>query len=97
MATTLGFQEVSRMLGIPGDAVLRGGRWQWFRDGNRASLDVVRDVELRWGITDASSELGPTGTARIDSENQAVLFDDASLTRFEQFGEAVALLAPVID
>lgn len=97
MATTLGFQEVSRTLGIPVDAVAHGGRWQWFRNGNRASLDVALDAEMTWTITDATSETGPSGSARIDSENQAVIFDDSTLTSFEQFGEAVGLLALVID
>jgi len=97
MATTLGFQEVSRVIGIPIDAVAHGGRWQWFRNGNRASFDVARAAELKWTIIDAASEAGPSGCARIDSENQAVIFDDSALTSFEQFGEAVGLLAPVVD
>lgn len=97
MAMTLELQEVSRMIGIPADAVTRGGRWQWFGNGNRATLEVVHDAELTWTITDAASEAGPSGSARIDSENQAVIFDDSTLTSFEQFGEAVGLLALVVD
>ena len=97
MATTLSFQEVSRTLGIPVDAVMHGGRWQWFRYGNRASLDVSQGTALTWAITDAASQPGPSGSARIDSENQAVRFDDSTLTSFEQFGETVALLVPVVD
>lgn len=97
MATTLSFHEMSAMLSIPVDLFSRGGRWRWFRSGNRASLTVVCDGEVEWAIIDATSQAGPTGSARINKENVVVLLEDDALTSLEQFGEAIALLEPVTD